>query len=89
MKINKLLGLEVSTSEHSALNRESVDQDNYFKVIIFGVDLENTEDEICEETGAESSKRLLKKDQVGTGRIATETVILTFLEQPPKEVWIG
>ena len=58
-------------------------------MIIFGVSLELSVDEICEETGALSAKRLLKKHPEGGNRTETENVVLTYSCEPPKYVFIG
>ena len=55
--------------------------------IIFGVDLEISEEEIKYETGAEAVKRIIKKR--GDQTITTEQVILCFEKEMPSYVHIG
>jgi len=88
-QLSNLMGIDVSVSEHLSLNRASLDLENYEKVIIFGVNTEITDEEIKSETKAISVKRLFKKSETGTGRIETESVILTYVTDPPKTVQIG
>jgi len=61
LQINKLMGIEITTSSHTALNRNSVEVDALERVIIFGVSVDITVEQICQETGAVASKRLQKK----------------------------
>jgi len=89
--VKSLLGMEVETTEHTALTKTENSLNEYNKVIIFGVGLTISDNEILEETGAAQCRRLLKKDVTGNGRSFTETVILSFAKEhePPKEVYIG
>ena len=89
LEIKKLLGIEIVTSVHAALSRQSRDFDSLDRVIIFGVSIEISDDQICQETGSVTAKRLLKKDDVSGTRLPTETVILTFELPAPKSVYIG
>jgi len=89
LEIKSLMGIEMTTSSHTGLNRPSQDFDTLERVIIFGVSVEITEEQICNETGADSSKRLQKKDSTNGSRFLTETVILTYINTPPKYVFIG
>jgi len=89
MGVTKLMGIEILTSSHSALSRQSQDFESQEKVIIFGVSVEITDEQICSETGSVASKRLQKKDITNGIRSSTETVILTFSSTPPNYVYIG
>src|SRR6267154_2941896 len=61
LEISTLMGIEIETSSHYALNRQSIDYKAVERVIIFGVSVDITEEQVCNETGAISSKRLQKK----------------------------
>jgi len=90
LAMSVLLGENVSTSEHFLLRKNSTDhEDEYSKVIIFGVPIDITDPEIMECTEAVSVKRLIKKDQMTNRREFTETVILGFESEAPKYVYIG
>jgi len=89
MSIRYLLGIEVISSKHNSLNRGSINYDDLRRVIIFGVGIVLTENEICKETTAISAKRLNKKDSSSNSRVPTESVILEFTSDPPPYVNIG
>ena len=74
LEIKSLLGIEIITSSHSALNRQSRDYETLERVIIFGVSIDITDDQVCSETGAVSAKRLQKK-------------IVILLGIPPKQLF--
>ena len=59
LDIKSLLGIEIISSNHTALNRQSRDYETLEKVIIFGVSTGITDEQICSETGAMAAKRLL------------------------------
>jgi len=72
LDIKSLLGIEVITSNHAALNRQSRDFETLEKVIIFGVSTCITDEQICSETGVIAAKRLLKKNDANSARVPTE-----------------
>src|SRR5277367_6190599 len=85
LKIDNILRVEVETSEHSSIQWKSNKQSEkeVHKIIIFGVSLELSELEICEDTKATEAKRLMKTDRENRGGcIPTETVILSYDEEP-------
>ena len=57
------------------------------KGIIFRVDLDFSEEEICEEIGAKSVKRIIKK--IGGKEIKTAQVLVIFEQELPEQVMIG
>ena len=75
MGVTKLMGIEILTSSHSALSRQSQDFESQEKVIIFGVSVEITDEQICSETGSVASKRLKKK------------TLQTVYDLPPKPLF--
>src|SRR6267154_2784884 len=89
MNINKLAGSEVEVSEHNSLMKDSSDYTEYEKTIIFGVPLDITDQDVLDETGAALVRRLMKKDYVTGESLKTESVVLSFLTLPPKEIYIG
>lgn len=85
-QIKQILGVNVLVTEHYATNKNS--EANLEYVIIFGVSLEVTEEEIKEETKANYSRRLFKKS--GTDREPSSSVVLGFDSLPtPTHIYIG
>ena len=57
------------------------------KGIIFQVDPDFSEEEVCEEIGAKSVKRIIKK--IGGKEIKTAQMLVIFEQELPKQVMIG
>ena len=89
MSITFLMGIDVTVTEHKSQNRASIDLEQYEKVIIFGVSMGLTDDEIKHESKAITVKRLLKKERPGGDRIPTESVVLSYVTDPPATIQIG
>ena len=79
-----IVGYEVQYSEPYSKVKEN---DNKVKGIIFGVDADITDEELCEETGAQSAKRIIKRYD---GKyIKTAQVLLVFESELPPYVSVG
>ena len=79
-----IVGYEVEYSEPYTKAKE---YDSIAKGIIFGVDIDIDDEELCEETGAQSAKRIIKR--YGGMEIKTAQVMLIFKSELPSYVWIG
>ena len=86
LKENNIMSIPVVVSRPRSLNRKPVEPKPY-RGVIHNVDLELQDDEIAEETGAISVKRLTRIES--GNQVRTTTVALTFKEEPPKTVNIG
>ena len=91
LKLDKLLGEDITVTEHRNKAKLFFSQTVKNKVIIFGVNLDISEEEIIESTGANAATRLQKKSLEATAynRYPTTTVILSFDNNPPQHVEIG
>ena len=90
MALTSILGREVNTSEHFLVGKQASNNVGENKVIIFGVDLLYSTDDIKFETDAVYVKRLNTRDSNNRSLlIASETVILSFVDTPPERVFIG
>ena len=90
LKIKKILGTEVTVTNNTNPNRQSVSviQDN--RVIIFGVPLNISTEEIKDETNCSGVMRLEKKKlNDNEPKPSSCPVVLAFVESPPTEVFIG
>ena len=83
--IASLGGVDVRVSE----GEKPIPRENLNKVIIFGVSLDLTEDEITSETSALSTYRMTKFDHSLNSKTPTNNVVLTFNHEPPDFVYIG
>lgn len=94
---SELLGYSIQVSEpyqskpqrtFYVPNASSFAFQNQYKAIIFHVPEDLSEEEICSATEAKLAKRISKPSMYGN-RIPTTSVILTFNDQPPSNVYIG
>ena len=77
-------GFEVSYSDPY---KKTTINDDMKKGIIFGVDFELSDEEICEEIGANSVRRIKKK--IGGREIKTAQILTFFKDELPPYVLIG
>ena len=79
-----IVGYEVHYSEPYSKVKEN---NNMIKGIIFGVDADTTDEELCEETGALSAKRIIKR--YNGNYVKTAQVLLVFESRLPPYVSVG
>jgi hypothetical protein len=90
MNITKILGEEVICTDFTPYGYNNANIQRLHKIIIFGVHLDISNDEIQSETGATTVKRLEKNPtDSNSTRIPTTTVILAYEDSPPERVFIG
>ena len=77
-------GFEVSYSDPY---KKTPENDNMRKGIIFGVDFELSDEEICKEIGASSVRRIKKK--IGGREIETAQILILYKNELPPYVLIG
>ena len=86
LKTTSIMGIPVKVTRPWSQNKKPAEP-KPFRGVIHNVDLDMTDDDIAEETGATSVKRLTRVESGDL--VQTTTVALTFKEEPPKTVNIG
>ena len=86
LKANGIMGIPVKVTRPWSHNKKPLEP-KPFRGVILNVDLDFSEQEIAEETGALTAKRIIRVE--GGQQVKTTTVALTFKDEPPKMVYVG